>query len=53
LRQYAALEKDIVLVGALDHFEIWSVESWNAEIEQLENDSKKEDVRNEIAKLGI
>jgi len=53
LRQYAALEKDIVLVGALDHFEIWSVESWNAEIEQLEKDSKKEDVRNEIAKLGI
>ncbi|MBU2623383.1 MAG: division/cell wall cluster transcriptional repressor MraZ [Proteobacteria bacterium] len=53
LRQYARLEKDIVLVGALDHFEIWSVESWNAEIEQLEKDSKKEDVRNEIAKLGI
>lgn len=53
LRQYAALEKEIVLVGALDHFEIWSVESWNAEIEQLEKDSKKEDVRNEIAKLGI
>ncbi|OQW97961.1 MAG: division/cell wall cluster transcriptional repressor MraZ [Desulfobacteraceae bacterium A6] len=53
LRQYAKLEKDIVLVGALDHFEIWSVESWNAEIEQLEKDSKKEDVRNEIAKLGI
>ncbi len=53
LRQYAKLEKDIVLVGALDHFEIWSVESWNAEIDQLEKDSKKEDVRNEIAKLGI
>ncbi|RPH52906.1 MAG: division/cell wall cluster transcriptional repressor MraZ [Desulfobacteraceae bacterium] len=53
LRQYAKLEKDIVLVGALDHFEIWSVDSWNAEIDQLEKDSKKEDVRNEIAKLGI
>jgi MraZ protein len=53
LRQYARLEKDIVLVGALDHFEIWSDESWNSEIDQLEKDSKKEDVRNEIAKLGI
>ncbi|MBA3036438.1 MAG: division/cell wall cluster transcriptional repressor MraZ [Desulfobacterium sp.] len=53
LRQYAGLEKDMVLVGALDHFEIWSLGNWNKELEQLETDSKKEEVRNEIAKLGI
>lgn len=53
LRQYSGLEKDMVLVGALDHFEIWSLDNWNKELEQLEVDSKKEEVRNEIAKLGI
>ncbi|MBU1055915.1 MAG: division/cell wall cluster transcriptional repressor MraZ [Proteobacteria bacterium] len=53
LRQYSGLEKDMVLVGALDHFEIWSLDNWNKELEQLEADSKKEEVRNEIAKLGI
>jgi len=31
LRQYAALDKEIVLVGVLDHFEIWSRENWDSE----------------------
>ena len=53
LREYAELEKDIVLVGVLDHFEIWSRDSWNRENMDLEKDMKKEDVRNEIAKLGL
>jgi len=53
LRQYAGLEKEIVLVGVLDHFEIWSRESWEAENLALEEDMKKEEVRNEISKLGL
>ncbi len=53
LRQYAALEKEIVLVGVLDHFEIWSRESWDKENLHMEEDMKKEEVRNEIAKLGL
>ena len=53
LREYAEFEKDIVLVGVLDHFEIWSRDSWNQENMDLEKDMKKEDVRNEIAKLGL
>lgn len=53
LRQYAALEKEIVLVGVLNHFEIWSRENWDTESMNLEEDLKKEEVRNEIAGLGI
>lgn len=53
LREYAVLNKDIVLVGVLDHFEIWSRENWDAENLSLEDDMKREDVRNEIAKLGL
>jgi MraZ protein len=53
LRQYAELDKEIVLVGVLDHFEIWSRKSWDRENIHLDKDMKKEDVRNEIAKLGL
>jgi MraZ protein len=53
LREYAEFDRDIVLVGVLDHFEIWSRDSWNKENMYLEKDMKKEDVRNEIAKLGL
>jgi MraZ protein len=53
LRQYAHLEKELVIVGVLDHFEIWSRENWEQENQDLEKDMQEEDVRNEIAKLGL
>jgi MraZ protein len=53
LREYSALEKDIVLVGVLDHFEIWSREKWEKENMTLEDDMRKEEVRREIAMLGL
>ena len=53
LRQYADLDKEIVLVGVLEHFEIWAREKWERENIELEKDFKKEEVRNEIAKLGL
>lgn len=53
LRSYAGLDKEIVLVGVLDHFEIWSRTNWDMENENLMNDLKEEEVRNEIARLGL
>ena len=53
LRQYADFNKEIVLVGVLEHFEIWSRQKWEQENIALEKDFKKEEVRNEIAKLGL
>jgi MraZ protein len=53
LRHYAGVQKEIVLVGVLDHFEIWSRENWEAENLRMEEDMIKENVRNEIALLGL
>ena len=53
LRTYAGIEKDIVLVGVLDRFEIWSREKWDQENLKMEQDLEKEEVREEIASLGL
>ncbi len=53
LREYAGLGKDVALVGVLDHFEIWSREAWEEEKQHLEKDLQLEEVRNEIASLGL
>ncbi len=53
LREKASLDKEIVLVGILDHFEIWSRERWDEENRKMEADLNDKEVRNEIAKLGL
>ncbi len=53
LRQYGELKREIVLVGVLDHFEIWARENWERENLHMEEDMKREEVRNEIAALGL
>ena len=53
LRDYAQLEKEIVLVGVLDHFEIWAQDNWEKENQRMEVDMQNEEVRNEISRLGL
>jgi MraZ protein len=53
LREYAGLEKDIVLVGMRNHFQIWSKPKWEEENNTLEKEMQREEVRNEIADLGL
>ena len=35
LRRFASLEKQVVLIGQGSHFEIWSIEAWEKQIEQI------------------
>jgi transcriptional regulator MraZ len=53
LRESAGLEKEITLIGLLDHFEIWSKENWIKENELVNRDLEKDEVRDEIASLGL
>ena len=35
LRKFASLEKEVMLVGQGSHFEIWSLDAWERQLEQL------------------
>jgi MraZ protein len=53
LREYAGLKREIVVVGVLDHFEIWAKKRWDQENELLMEDMHDEMIRREIAELGL
>lgn len=49
LRDYARLEKDVILIGALKHVEIWSKALW----EQAEAQASQEEIVNTLERLGL
>jgi len=49
LRDYAKLEKDVILIGALKHVEIWSKALW----EQAEAQASQEEIVNTLDRLGL
>lgn len=49
LRDYAKLEKDVVVIGAFRHMEIWSKPLW-AEAEAA---ASQEDIVNTLERLGL
>ncbi len=53
LREYADITKEIVIVGVLDHFEIWAKERWQKENRKIEESLDNDEVREEIASLGL
>lgn len=53
LRDYANLEKDIVLVGIGKRFEIWNKEQWDETNKQTDQAIRTEAARKEIASVRL
>ncbi|HUF19560.1 MAG TPA: division/cell wall cluster transcriptional repressor MraZ [Burkholderiales bacterium] len=41
LRKYAGIDKQVMFVGQGSHFELWSQESWDRQIEQVVTDPER------------
>jgi MraZ protein len=54
LRNYAALEKEVVIQGMPNRFEIWSLARWQQEIGRFEKEVLEDpELAREISELGI
>ena len=51
LRDFAGLEKEVVLVGVLDKIEIWNKAEWNKNNAAVENNM--EDIASHMEELGL
>lgn len=54
LRSYAGLDKDVVITGMPNRFEIWSLEKWQDEVGRFEKEGFEDpELAREINSLGI
>ncbi len=54
LREYADLQKNVVIVGMLKRLEVWSRDRWNEIFTQAKNNfEKNEELSNVLAELGL
>ena len=53
LREYAKLEKKIILSGQGHNFEIWSENAWRKQLSTLDSLSKKEQIPIEVSQLSL
>ena len=54
LRGYAGLEKDVVILGIPNRFEIWSLPRWQEEMSRFEKELQEDpELAREISELGI
>ena len=49
LREYAGLDKDVVLAGVIDKIEVWDKQRWNSQTD-IDN---IDDIAEEMAELGL
>lgn len=53
LRKYADLQKEVVIVGQLDHFQIWSLDRYEADSDLAEQDVLTPELSGQISKLRL
>ena len=51
LREYAAIVRDVVILGAIKRIEVWSEENWN--LYREENEKSFDSLGDKIADLGL
>ncbi len=53
LREYANIDKKIIMSGQGHNFELWDEDTWNKQLDNLDSLSKEQDIPPEITQLSL